>query len=70
MVLINGLPFEIKSIYGMVQENADGEACAQGEQAVGGEEDQEAECLICLTEQKDTLIMPCGHYCVCNECGK
>ena len=54
----------------MVQENADGEACAQGEQAVGGEEDQEAECLICLTEQKDTLIMPCGHYCVCNECGK
>ena len=36
----------------------------------GGEEDPEKECLVCLSEEKDTLIMPCGHYCVCGECGK
>jgi len=34
------------------------------------DEDGETECLICLCEQRDTLIMPCGHMCVCSGCGK
>lgn len=55
----------------MVQENADGEGCAEGQEAVGDQgDDAEVECTICLTERKDTLIMPCGHFCVCHECGK
>ena len=67
VVLINGLPFEIKSIYGMVQE----EDCVEGSNAVADDSgDPDAECLICLTERKDTLIMPCCHFCVCGECGK
>lgn len=33
-----------------------------------GGEDQE--CLICLSEEKNTIIMPCGHLCVCTDCGK
>ena len=68
VVLINGLPFEIKSIYGMTQQDDD---AAVGEQAVADDSgDPEAECLICLSERKDTLIMPCGHFCVCSDCGK
>lgn len=32
--------------------------------------DDGKECLICLSENKNTLIMPCGHLCVCGDCGK
>jgi len=30
--------------------------------------DSTEECLICLTEQKEVLLLPCRHFCVCSEC--
>jgi len=66
VVLINGFPFEMKSIYGMEHEHE----AVSGEEHVIKEDEQQKECLICLDAQKDTLIMPCGHYCICNDCGK
>jgi|688.fasta_scaffold650483_1 hypothetical protein len=26
------------------------------------------ECVICLCENSNTIFLPCGHKCVCNEC--
>lgn len=64
---INGLPFELKSIYGMEKEHE----AVEGSEAVDvKEDDSEKECLVCLCENKDTLIMPCGHFCICSECGR
>ena len=65
VVLINGLPYEIKTIYGMTSE-IDAE---EGQEAIE-DDNPDAECLICLSERKDTLIMPCCHFCVCGACGK
>ncbi|GET86582.1 hypothetical protein, conserved [Leishmania tarentolae] len=31
-------------------------------------EDEEGACVICLTNPKDTTILPCRHMCLCNEC--
>jgi hypothetical protein len=28
------------------------------------------ECTICLSADSDTIIMPCGHMCICMDCGK
>ena len=67
VVLINGLPFEIKSIYGMVEESDSVEAAAHIDVK---DDDSEKECLICLSETKDTLIMPFAHLCICGDCGK
>lgn len=25
-------------------------------------------CVICISEQKNTIVMPCGHLCVCKPC--
>jgi len=54
----------MKSIYGMENEH---EAVAGEEQLVKDDE-QQKECLICLDAPKDTLIMPCGHFCICKVC--
>jgi len=64
VALINGLPFELKSIYGMTNEDG----AEEGQQII--DDNPEAECLICLSDPKDTLIMPCCHFCVCESCGK
>lgn len=29
---------------------------------------QGSECVICLTEARDTAILPCRHMCLCNDC--
>lgn len=66
-VLINGMPFELKTIYGMVAEHGVEEGEANVE--VKEDDDGSKECLVCLDNDKDTVIMPCGHLCVCSECG-
>lgn len=67
VILINGMPFEVKSIYGIEKEHGVQEA----EHAVGEDDDDEEQlCKVCLFEPKDTLLMPCGHFCVCKGCAE
>jgi len=61
------MPFEIKSIYGMTEEH---DAVVADQTIDVKDDDGEKECLICLSADKDTLIMPCGHFCICGDCGK
>lgn len=68
VVLINGMPFELKSIYGMDSE--DNNAVEGEEEGPNVQDDGEKECTVCLTEDKNTVIMPCGHFCICDECGR
>lgn len=57
---VDNIRYELREIYGM--ENS-------GEE---GFDDSEAakECVICLTEPKDTAVLPCRHMCMCNACAK
>lgn len=50
---------------------ANGMLTSCGSGAVGGDgsdEDSERECVICLSAPKDTVLVPCGHFCVCSSC--
>jgi len=63
MILINNIPFLIKQIFG--QEDSS----SKGKTAVGEVEKVE-DCVICLDEKCNTIIMPCGHLTVCKGCAK
>lgn len=34
------------------------------------EDEETTECCVCLSEEKDTIFYPCGHYHCCNDCAK
>lgn len=52
-------------------QDADNHDAEEGEAAVEVKDDDgQKECLVCLDTDKDTVIMPCGHLCVCSDCGK
>jgi len=55
--------FVLQELYGIqeAQVGADGSEDVEGENTKN--------CVVCLTTPKDTALMPCGHFCVCYDCG-
>ncbi|OWM74207.1 probable E3 ubiquitin-protein ligase LUL4 [Punica granatum] len=58
---VDGVRYELKEIYGL--------GSSSGE-SYTNEGDGGKECVICMTEPKDTAVLPCRHMCMCNECSK
>lgn len=36
--------------------------------AEGSTDDCGLECIICMSDIRDTVILPCRHLCICNNC--
>lgn len=67
---INGLTYLIQEIYGIenkiVRESKkDKNSILAPEDEI---EDNGYECVICMSETRDTMILPCKHLCLCNAC--
>lgn len=59
---------ESGSRQGQGHEGTAGRGGGIGIEEPGREESLPDECVICLTEPKSTVLLPCRHLCVCNEC--
>jgi E3 ubiquitin-protein ligase MGRN1 len=56
-----GKIYECQEIYGMEQ--------GRPAETVDGVDDIEgSECVICMSEPRDTTALPCRHMCLCNSC--
>jgi len=53
--------YELQEIYGI---EGSGDAAEGGD----GDDGNARECVICMTESRDTTVLPCRHMCMCSEC--
>ncbi|KAK2646910.1 hypothetical protein Ddye_022105 [Dipteronia dyeriana] len=57
---VEGVRYELREIFGIASSAAEG----------FDDSDPGKECVICMTEPKDTAVLPCRHMCMCSECAK
>lgn len=61
-LFVDGLCYLLQEIYGIENKNL--------YKSISDDEtdDNGSECVICMCDQRDTLILPCRHLCLCNTC--
>ncbi|KAJ6638151.1 E3 ubiquitin ligase, partial [Pseudolycoriella hygida] len=61
-IYVDGLCYLLQEIYGIENKNIN-------KVSVDDEtDDNGSECVICMSDTRDTLILPCRHLCLCNSC--
>ncbi|KAJ1695627.1 hypothetical protein LUZ63_012325 [Rhynchospora breviuscula] len=60
---IDKVRYELQEIYGLV-------SSPEPEVKTIEDDDLGKDCVICLSEPKDTAVLPCRHMCLCSECAK
>jgi len=59
-IWVRGTAYELQEIYGL--ENANNRSTTG--------DDIGRECVICMSEPRDTTLLPCRHMCLCHDCAQ
>ncbi|XP_059610999.1 probable E3 ubiquitin-protein ligase MGRN1 isoform X2 [Phlebotomus argentipes] len=60
-IFVDGLSYLLQEIYGIENKNIN-------KSSSDDENEGNSECVICMSDGRDTLILPCRHLCLCNSC--
>lgn len=61
-IWVEGVSYELQEIYGIEQVAVGATSTAADESA--------KECVICMSEARDTTVLPCRHMCMCATCAR
>ncbi|XP_072882607.1 E3 ubiquitin ligase RNF157 isoform X2 [Hemitrygon akajei] len=62
--VVDGVIYLLQEIYGIENKSNNQELKVPDDEL----SDNSAECVVCLSDVRDTLILPCRHLCLCNAC--
>lgn len=63
-IFVDGLCYLLQEIYGIENKNIHKVSAMADDDT----DDNGSECVICMCDTRDTLILPCRHLCLCNSC--
>uniref|UniRef100_A0A8B9KGC2 E3 ubiquitin-protein ligase n=1 Tax=Astyanax mexicanus TaxID=7994 RepID=A0A8B9KGC2_ASTMX len=61
--IVDRVSYLLQEIYGIENKNNQETKSPEDENS-----DNSSECVVCLSDLRDTLILPCRHLCLCNAC--
>uniref|UniRef100_A0A8C2EHM1 E3 ubiquitin-protein ligase n=1 Tax=Cyprinus carpio TaxID=7962 RepID=A0A8C2EHM1_CYPCA len=61
--IVDRVSYLLQEIYGIENRNNQETKSTEDENS-----DSSSECVVCLSDLRDTLILPCRHLCLCNAC--
>eukprot|EP00094_Tigriopus_californicus_P006565 TCALIF_06321-PA protein Name:"Similar to rnf157 RING finger protein 157 (Xenopus laevis)" AED:0.15 eAED:0.15 QI:0/0/0/0.33/1/1/3/0/623 len=62
-LFVDGLSYLLQEIYGLENKSLD-----VNQHSDDDDDDCGAECVVCMCDLRDTIILPCRHLCLCNAC--